>query len=212
MDPIGGLVGWVAVYGTFGLFAIGLAERFVPMLPSHALLLAVGVTAADDYRLLPAAVFATTLGSTLGCMASFFAVRALGETRTSRLVAGTGRLFGMSTGQVEHRIASLRRNGTALAFSLQLVPTARIVAPPLAALLQGGSGRFLFASAAGITVWNGMFIGVGYAASQAVGDMNATVLALAILALLVAAQASLFWIGRRMRVRRSLMTMPAETC
>lgn len=203
MDPIGGLIGWIAAYGAFGLFAIGLVERFVPMVPSHALLLAVGVTAADDAGALPIAFLATTLGSTLGCMACFYTVQSLGQARATRLVAMTGRLVGMSTDRVERRIAALRRNGTTLAFSLQLVPTARLFAPLLAALLQGGSRRFLAASAAGIAVWNSLFIGLGYAASQAIGDTNATALALATLACLLAAQASLFWIGRSYRARRN---------
>lgn len=201
MDPIGSLIGWVAAYGALGLVAIGLAERFVPLVPSHALLLAIGVTAVDDAWALPIAFLATTLGSILGCMACFFAVQALGEARATRLVAATGRLFRMPADRVGHRIAGLRRNGTTLAFSLQLVPTARLFAPLLAALLQGGSGRFLAASAAGIAVWNGLFIGLGYAASQAIGDTNATVIALAALACLLAAQISLFWIARSYRAR-----------
>lgn len=35
MDPLGSLVGWIALYGLLGLFAAGLAERVIPALPSH---------------------------------------------------------------------------------------------------------------------------------------------------------------------------------
>jgi membrane protein DedA with SNARE-associated domain len=47
MDPLGNLVEWIAIYGIFGLFAIGLAERFLPALPSYGVLVAIGI-AADD--------------------------------------------------------------------------------------------------------------------------------------------------------------------
>ncbi|ORE97515.1 LPXTG cell wall anchor domain-containing protein [Aurantimonas sp. 22II-16-19i] len=211
MDPIGGLVGWIAVYGAGGLFAVALAERFVPMVPSHALLLAVGVSVADDVRLLTSAVVATTFGSALGCMACFFAVRALGPARATRLLAGTGRIFGMSPDGMEHKLAALRRNRTALAFSAQLVPTARLLAPSLAGLIEGGSGQFLAASAAGIAIWNGLFIGLGYAASRATGEINATSLALGALGILLVAQGSLFFVIRRRRIRRSLAARLRET-
>lgn len=35
MDPFASLVDWIALYGVFGLFAVGLAERFVPRLDAR---------------------------------------------------------------------------------------------------------------------------------------------------------------------------------
>lgn len=46
MDPLASLVDWIALYGVLGLFAAGLAERFVPALPSHGMLVAIGMAAA----------------------------------------------------------------------------------------------------------------------------------------------------------------------
>ncbi|CCV13960.1 hypothetical protein [Mesorhizobium sp. STM 4661] len=46
-DPIGAVMAWISVYGLIGLFAVALSERFVPVLPSYGLLLAVGIAAAD---------------------------------------------------------------------------------------------------------------------------------------------------------------------
>jgi membrane protein DedA with SNARE-associated domain len=202
MDPVASLVGWIAVYGAWGLVAVGLAERFVPLLPSYALLLAVGAAAAEGVWLPSEAILATTLGSVLGCAACFLAVTALGATRAARLVDSAGELFGMPTEGVEQRIAALRRNGAALAFALQLVPTARLLAPGLAALLQARPANFLAASSAGIAVWNGLFIGAGYLASNAVGNANATLLALVGLGCLLAAQARMIWSARRIHGRR----------
>jgi membrane protein DedA with SNARE-associated domain len=201
MDPLGSFMSCVSVYGAFGLFAFGLSERFVPVMPSYGMLLAVGVSAAEGVWMLPTAFAATTLGSVFGCAASFYVVRGLGEARSARILTRAGRLIGMSADRVDQRVAAFGRNRTVLAFSFQLLPTVRLLAPTFAGLLRGRSSSFLVASAAGIAVWNGLFIGVGYAASRSIGNANTTVVAVATLGCLLAAQATLFWGARRMRVR-----------
>ncbi|MFD2237203.1 DedA family protein [Aureimonas populi] len=202
-DPVGAAMAWISAYGLIGLFAVALAERFVPVMPSYGLLLAVGIGAAEAVWSLPAAFIATTLGSMLGCTVWFWAVRGLGDVRSMRLLGTVGRLFGMSADRIERCIASFQRNQTALSFSLQLVPVVRLFAPAFAALLRATSRSFLIASAAGVAVWNGLFIGVGYAASHAIETANTTVLALAALGCLLGAEASLFWIGRRVSSRQT---------
>ena len=68
MDPLGSLATWITVHGVCGLFLIALAERFVLVIPSYVLLMAVGAAAQDAWML--AGVFlATTLGGALGCAA-----------------------------------------------------------------------------------------------------------------------------------------------
>lgn len=202
-DPVGTLIAWIGDYGLPGLFVVALAERFVPVMPSYGLLLAVGIAAADGAWSLPNAFFAITTGSIFGCAVCFYAVRALGDVRSRCLLNSAARLFGMSTDRIERWIVSFRRNQTALAFSLQLLPTVRLFAPAFAALLRGRSHSFLAASAAGIAVWNGMFIGAGYTASRSIETTNTTVLALAALGCLLVAEVVLFWIARRLRARRN---------
>jgi len=203
VDPVGAILGWISAYGLVGLFAVALAERFVPVAPSYGLLLAVGIAAADGSWSLTAAFLATASGSLTGCAASFYAIRGLGEARATRLLNRAGRLFGMSEARLQRWADTFRRNQTSLAFSLQLVPTVRLFAPAFAALLQGRSRSFLFASGAGIAVWNGIFIGIGYGASRSIEAPNTTVLALAALGALLVAEAALFWIARRVRTRRT---------
>jgi membrane protein DedA with SNARE-associated domain len=202
-DPVGAVMVWIAAYGLLGLFVVALAERFVPVMPSYGLLLAVGITAADGAWSLPTAFFATTTGGMLGCAVCFYAVRALGDARSRRLLNRAGRVFGMSADRIAQWIVSFHRNQTALAFSLQLLPTVRLFAPAFAALLRGRSRSFLAASLAGIAVWNGLFIGAGYAASRSIETTNTTVLALAALGCLLVAELILFWIARRIRARRN---------
>jgi membrane protein DedA with SNARE-associated domain len=192
---------WIGAYGLVGLFAVALAERFVPVMPSYGLLLAIGIGAGDKAWSLPAAFLSTVAGGMVGCATLFYALRALGAARSTRLVNKAGRLFGMSLDRIEQGTASFRRNQTALAFALQLVPTIRLFAPAFAALLRGNSRSFLAASAVGVAVWNGLFIGIGAFASHSLPKANMTVLALAALGCLLIAEAVLFWIVRRMQAR-----------
>ena len=55
LDPLGSLIDWIATYGIFGLFAIGLAERFIPALPSYGVLVAIGIAAVDGAWSIPVA-------------------------------------------------------------------------------------------------------------------------------------------------------------
>ena len=201
-DPVSTVMVWICAFGLPGLFAVALAERFVPVMPSYGFLLAVGISAADGAWSLPGALMATSAGSLLGCTACFYAVRALGETRSRRLVFGAGRLFGMSTERTGRWIGTFRRNQTRVAFVLQLLPTVRLFAPAFAALLRGSARSFLASSAAGIGIWNTVFVAAGYVAAHTVDAANATVLALGVLGAVLAAEALLIGIGRSLRARR----------
>ncbi|RWI50261.1 MAG: membrane-associated protein [Mesorhizobium sp.] len=209
-DPVGAVLEWISAYGLMGLFAVALAERFVPVMPSYGLLFAVGIAAADGAWSLPSAFLATAVGNILGCAACFYVVRRLDIARSTRLVNAAGRLLGMSSDKIECWIVSFRRNQALLAFSLQLVPTVRLLAPAFAALLRGPSRSFLTASAAGIAIWNALFIGIGYYASHSIGAANTTVLALAALGFLLVGETALFWIARRVRARRKSIAAPCE--
>ncbi len=209
LDPVGTVMAWISAYGLIGLFAVALTERFVPLVPSYGLLLAVGIAAADGSWSLPVAFLATTAGSVFGCAACFYAVRRLDDARSLRFLNRTGQIFGMSADRIGRWIASFRRNQTVLAFSLQLVPTARLFAPAFAGLLRGRSRSFLAASATGIAIWNGLFIGIGYQASRSIEAANTTILSLAALSSLVAVEAALLWVVRRFRARRGKASLVA---
>lgn len=201
-DPVDTVMVWISAYGLIGLFAIALLERFIPLVPSYGLLLAVGIAAAEGVWSLSTAFLTTFVGSVFGCAACFYAVRQLDEARSTRFLIKAGRLFGLSAERIENGIVSVRRNQTVLAFSLQLVPTVRLFAPAFAALLRGNSRSFLVASTAGIAIWNGLFIGIGYQASRSIETSNTTVLALAALGCLLVAEVALLWIARWIRARR----------
>jgi membrane protein DedA with SNARE-associated domain len=201
-DPIDAVMVWISAHGLIGLFAIALAERFIPILPSYAFLLTVGIAASEGAWSLSTALLVTTIGSVAGCSACFYAARLVNSETCMRFIKSAARLFGMSPHRIDGWMMSLRSNQTVLAFSLQIIPTVRLFAPAFAAIFRVEPRKFLAASAAGIAVWNGVFIGVGYMASRSAEAVNTTVLALAALFSILLVEAALFWISRRWRARQ----------
>ncbi|MCA8867002.1 VTT domain-containing protein [Halomonas sp. SBBP1] len=204
-DPVSTATAWLSAYGLIALFAITFAERFVPVIPSYGLLLTVGIAAAEGTWSPSIAFLVTVTGNTLGATLCFYVFRGLGEPRSMRFLCRLGRLFGMSADRITQWIASFRRNQTVLAFALQLVPTIRLFAPAFAALLRSHSGSFLMASAAGIVIWNGLFISIGYSASYWSAAENTTALMLVALGFLLCLEIVLFWLMRRVSGRRSVI-------
>jgi membrane protein DedA with SNARE-associated domain len=201
MDPLAEIASFVAAYGLWGLCLLGLAERLVPVLPSYGLLLSVGIGAAEGAWSLPGAFLAVTAGGATGCVACFFAARSLGKDGAARLVKGAGRVFGISTGRLELWSEDFRRNQGGVAFAVQLVPTVRLFAPAFAAILRGDARRFIIGSTLGVAAWNGVFILAGFAAFSWTPEVNATVLAMTVLGSVLVAEAGIWWIARRRRVR-----------
>ena len=204
-DPISIITAWLSAYGLIALFAITFAERFVPVIPSYGLLLAVGIAAAEGTWSLSIAFLVTVTGNTLGATLCFYIFRGLSELRSRRLLNKLGRLFGMSADRITQWVASFWRHQTVLAFALQLVPTVRLFAPAFAALLRCHSGSFLLASAAGVVIWNGLFISIGYFASHWSAAENTTVLTLVALGFLLCLEIALFWLMRRVSSRRNVI-------
>lgn len=203
-DPISIITAWLSAYGLIALFAITFIERFVPVIPSYGLLLAVGIAAAEGTWPLTVAFLVTVTGNTLGATVCFYVFKGLGESNSIRFLNRLGRLFGMSAERITQWIASFRRHQAVLAFALQLVPTVRLFAPAFAALLRSHSGRFLMASAAGIAMWNGLFISIGYFAFYWSAAENATVLTLVALGFLLCLEVVLFWLMRRVSSQRNI--------
>ncbi|MBR0641919.1 DedA family protein [Plastoroseomonas hellenica] len=199
MDPLGVLMTCIAAYGIAGLFALGLAERFVPILPSYGVLVAIGIAAADGAWPVASAVAATMGGSVAGCLLLYGLTIALNEDRSHRLLTTVGRLAGMSSKRVDSVLVSFHGHQRLLVFGSQLVPTVRLISPVIAGLFRADMRSFTAATMAGIAVWNMLFIGVGHVAASIAPNANASILAVQVLVLLLATEVilALAWQWRR---------------
>ncbi|WP_368517967.1 DedA family protein [Rhizobium sp.] len=204
MDPLGNLVDWIAIYGICGLIAIGLAERFLPALPSYGVLVAIGIAADDEVWSLHAAVIGTTVGSSIGALGLYLLVRLVGKKRTTAFLYSLGGWIGLSRPRIDWTLSSLRDRECALTILSQLIPTVRLISPVAAGLLGTSTLRFIAGVSVGIVLWNGLFIAAGYLAVLAIPGVNSSALALKILVLLVSAELiiALVWrLQRRFRTR-----------
>lgn len=199
MDPLGDVIALAAPLGLVGLLSVGAMERIVPVLPSYGLLVAIGIGAADGLWPVPLAILAVTLGSTAACLSCYAFVRALGEARAHRFLRRSALLFGLSAGRLAQWVEGYGRQQALIAFGSQLVPTIRLITPAIAGLLRTDLGVFLLGSAAGITAWNTLFIGIGFIAAQVSSDINVSALALKLLLALVVTEGLAVFAWRRLR-------------
>ncbi|QCL97825.1 DedA family protein [Agrobacterium tumefaciens] len=202
MDPLGNLVEWIAMYGIFGLFAIGLAERFLPALPSYGVLVAIGIAADDEVWSLHTAVIGTAVGSSIGALGLYLLVRAVGKKRTTSLLYSVGGWVGLSQPRIDWTLSSLRARERTLTILSQLIPTVRLISPVAAGLLGTGTLRFVAGVSVGVVLWNGLFITAGYLAVLTIPGVNSSALALKILILLISAEL-LIALGWRLQQRYS---------
>lgn len=202
MDPLGSLILWAAPFGAIGLFAVAVSERLVPVVPSYGLLVAIGIGAADGLWSVPLAILAVTLGSVAGCLACYGLAAALGEARSFSLLRWSARLAGLPAARLERWVESYRRHQGAISFGAQFVPTVRLLAPLIAGLLGRELRRFILATTAGVAAWNTLFIGLGYLSARLSGEVNASVFAVQILMVLLAAEGLALLLSWRVRRRR----------
>ncbi|MFP5077752.1 DedA family protein [Rhizobium sp. YIM 134829] len=189
MDPLAELIDWIALYGVVGLLLVGLMERVVPAVPSHGVLVAVGIAASEEAWSVPVAIIGTAIGSFLGALALFLFARTLGERRSVRLLSALGRRVGVPPRRVRQSLASLKARGKALGVTAQLIPVLRLVSPLAAGMIGTRLLRFSTGMALGIVLWNGLFIAAGYLAVLALPSINASAFALKMLVLVVLIEA-----------------------
>ncbi|MBB4215206.1 membrane protein DedA with SNARE-associated domain [Rhizobium sp. BK212] len=195
-DPLAALIPLIAAFGVMTPMIATFLERFVPVLPSYAVLVVIGVAAADGSFSLPAALALSLVGSTLGCLSLYLLGRAVGERRSRRFIEGAARLIGISPEKYRLWEDRLRSNQRSIAFLAQLIPTVRLISPGISGLLHIRFWQFAGATALGAALWNGLFIGVGYAFALVDTDANAPILALKTAIALVIAEGLAFWSWR----------------
>jgi membrane protein DedA with SNARE-associated domain len=196
MDPLSTLIEWISLYGAFGLLALGIFERFVPVLPSYGVLVAIGIAANQSVWSVSTAVLASVSGSLLGSLALYWLTLHLSEERVHRMLLWVGRMTGISAPRIETAIVLFRRHQRRLSFGMQLVPSIRLISPIIAGMFRADANAFAIATLLGILAWNSLFIGVGYVASTVTLETNASTLALQVVVLLLVIELGLALLWR----------------
>lgn len=203
MDPLGHLIEWSAEYGLLGVFLVVFSERIIPIFPSYAILVAVGIGAESGAWAWPAALIAAIAGSYVGGSIYYFCAASVSEQRSFRFLTRFALIFGTSSEKVEKMILYFRTNQSALSFTAQLVPTVRLVAPAIAGLLKVNPGPFAIAAGLGVAVWNGLFFFIGFICARLSFDGNVSELALEVMVILMVVEGIAFFIWRRLRKRKA---------
>lgn len=141
---------------------LALIEKFLPILPSSALLIFLGMKVVAGPGDLALVLAATTLGSSLGCLCLYAAGRIFGETGCAWIVARYGPCLFLSAARYERLVERYRYRHFPVTLLGQTVPAARAVLPLSAGMFGMAPGRFMLAVALGASIWNGAFLTVGY--------------------------------------------------
>lgn len=141
---------------------LALMEKFLPILPSSALLIFLGMKVVAGPGDLALVLAATTLGSSLGCFCLYTFGRSLGEARCTAVVARYGRYLLLSGASYDRLVQGYRDHHFPVTLLGQAVPAARAVLPLSAGIFGMTPGWFMLAVALGASIWNGGFLTIGY--------------------------------------------------
>ena len=182
-------------------FAFPLLDAFLPVVPSEAVVIAIGVLAAKrfDIRIVPLVVLVAA-GAFCGDNISYWLGSRYGSRVTSRLLRGERGQRTLSWAQ-----RTLQRYGARLLIVARFVPGGRTAVTLTAGLTHYPIGRFRAAVAVAAVLWTAYALGIGALGGRAFADN--TPLALGFAFGLAAAASVLIEIGRRLtgrvRARRS---------
>lgn len=147
--------------GAYGLVCLALIERLVPIIPSHALLVLIGLTLVGSDMNLPHAISSYTLGSMAGAVVWYSLGRWLGSARVDTFITRYGRYAFIRPETYRHLAAAYSRRRFLATFIGQLLPGIRLYLPIPAGVFLHPLRSFLLAAGAGIVVWNSVFLSLG---------------------------------------------------
>jgi membrane protein DedA with SNARE-associated domain len=191
------LIPWIAATGVLGLLGVAFLERFIFILPSSALLVAMGIAAAGGHWSLLMAFWTSTAGSLLGCISIYVLGLALDARRSDAVVKRSARILGISQARLGRLMISFHHHERTFAFASQLIPSVRLIAPGIAGLVRARPRAFFMATTFGVALWNSLFIGMGYAAALIDESANASAVALKVVFVLLVGEglAAAVWRG-----------------
>ncbi|QTV79037.1 DedA family protein [Microbacterium sp. NIBRBAC000506063] len=202
-----GFIGWVlSLMESLGEVGVGIAvliETFVPPIPSEALLPGAGFLAYEGRMSFWGAWLAATLGVLVGALIWYAIGAALGRDRTRRLV---GRIPLMGVEDFDKAEVFFQRWGGAAVLFGRCVPLVRSFISIPAGIERMPLVKFTGYTFIGSAVWNGIWVGLGYAFGPAIAPILerwSGVLSSAVLAV-VALLFLWFVAARLLKIRRTV--------
>jgi len=193
-------------YGVVILPVLAVAEQVGLPLPAMPALLAVGALAAHGRISIPLVLGAISAAA----LATDFAWYELGRRRGARVLARLCRLSLEPDSCLRRAESIFARHGARSMLVAKFVPGLTTVMPPLAGVFAIARGRFALYDLAGVVLWAGTWLALGYFFSDAIVLIAARATALGhMLGLLIAAALAgyiLVKYGRRHLFLRKLWT------
>ena len=149
--------------GLAGIFLLTLTEKLIPVIPSYALLVLLGMTSVAGPGDLVATIGVSVVGSTAGSLGMFALGRILDRGRIDAAVTRFGRYLQLDSAKYAGMVDKYRKRPFRIALIAQWVPVVRVFLALPAGALRLSAKRFGAATALGATGWNAAFLSLGYA-------------------------------------------------
>ncbi|EWS80258.1 membrane protein [Brachybacterium phenoliresistens] len=146
-------------FGGLGVALLIFLENVFPPIPSEVILPLAGVAAAGPHHSFLGMLAFSLLGSVSGAWLLYGLGRALGPVRLRRLVV---RLPLVHVEDYDRTVGWMDRHGTKGIFFGRMVPGVRSLVSIPAGLYAMPIGRFTLLTAAGSSLWNTLFLTLGY--------------------------------------------------
>lgn len=156
-------------HGVLGVMVAMVVENLVIVVPSLVLLPLAGYGASLGWYPLPIVLVATVAGSLVGCLIWYGLGALVNERRLERLVRFRGRWLGLTPSRLRLSRRWFRRHGWQVVCWARLVPVLRTNVSLPAGIEMMPLAPFLGWSAIGTAIWNGLFVGLGYAFGPSLG-------------------------------------------
>ncbi|MBL6277532.1 DedA family protein [Micromonospora fiedleri] len=166
VDPsqVGGLTGWVAgvieAAGPLGVALLVALESIIPPIPSEIVLALAGYLAGEGRFNVVVVTVAATVGSVLGALVLYWLGAAVGEDRLKRWL---DRLPLVDLDDLEKADRWFERYGRWAVFFGRMAPVVRSLVSIPAGANRMPLVEFVTLTTLGSALWNGLFIGLGYA-------------------------------------------------
>ncbi|MFB2550923.1 DedA family protein [Ensifer soli] len=161
--------------GPFGIALLMFLENIFPPIPSELIMPLAGFRATQGDMSIVTVILSGTIGSLAGLVPWYYAGRALGEARLTRLAARHGRWLTLTPADITRANRWFRDRGPLAVLFGRLVPAVRTLISLPAGIAAMSPPVFLAFSAVGTLLWTSALALSGYLLGQAYDTVAAYV-------------------------------------